>query len=528
MDLSLFRATYFLLAFLLVSSCAQVRTPSGGDRDEIPPKVIASYPQSMTTSFHGSQIIIEFDEYVQLDNPREQILISPPLAKAPDVKLKSSKTLVIDLGEELLPENTTYTINLGESIKDNNEGNVLLENVFLFSTGDFIDSLSISGQAVSGKYLEPLADVTMLAFPAGTDSIVLGQRPQYVTRCDAGGHFTFSHMASGEYELIALLDLDKDLKVDKNESIGFLLEPTIASMASDSNLVLRIHALAPDGHALKRGEWAKDGRSVLITSRGSVDSLDFIWPNLKSPVHVESWNRIDSVRYWFDSPVMTGDMAIITSSEGIPDTLRAGRVTENTGAWSAGKPSITYAGDTLRMNLDRPIQLVDTGKITLIQDSLGIPFQLIGNDSMHLELKADWQYGARYNLLMNDSALVDIYGSASDSILWPISIPQEASLGKLNLKVELVPGNYQVYLISKDKKVVKMKHATETFNWNLPPMPAGEFWLWVVEDSDGNGEWTPASYTRKQLPERVYYRSESIKLRANWEMELTVTPTFSQ
>ena len=95
MDLSLFRATYFLLAFLLVSSCAQVRTPSGGDRDEIPPKVIASYPQSMTTSFHGSQIIIEFDEYVQLDNPREQILISPPLAKAPDVKLKSSKTLVI-------------------------------------------------------------------------------------------------------------------------------------------------------------------------------------------------------------------------------------------------------------------------------------------------------------------------------------------------------------------------------------------------------------------------------------------------
>jgi hypothetical protein len=528
MELNLMRTIFLSLCIILLWSCAQVRTPTGGDKDIVPPQIISASPSNLTTDFSGTKIVLTFDEYVVLEQAKTQILISPPLAKDPEVKLKSSRILTIDLGENILTPNTTYTINLGAAIKDINEGNVLADNVFLFSTGSYIDSLSIHGKTVSARFQEAIADVSMLAFQIGTDSIALGRRPRYVTRCDAQGNFHFGHMAEGEYELIGLLDVDKDLRVDKNEAFGFLLVPVSASMVPDSNLIISISSLAPEGHTFKRAEWATDGRSVLLTSKGNVDSLQILWPSDIAPVYKETWLRMDSVRYWFASPLNTGDLTLISSSDAKVDTVKLGRVTENVKPWVAGKPTLNYAKDSLKVRFDRPISSVDTSLMTLLQDSIRIPYQLLETDPMQMVMTADWQYGANYTLTFLKGAVTDIYGSTSDSLAWPIKVPTEASLGRLNLQFNLDPESYLIYLVNKDKKTLYQTKSSGSFTWKLPPMPATEFWIWVVKDLDASGDWTAASYLQKRLPEPIYYRTESIKLRANWEMELQITPTFNR
>jgi hypothetical protein len=528
MELKVMRTSFLSLCIILLWSCAQVRTPTGGDKDIVPPRIISASPKNMTTDYSGTKIVLTFDEYVVLEQAKNQILFSPPLAKDPDVKLKSSRILTIDLGENILTPNTTYTINLGEAIKDINEGNVLADNVFLFSTGSYIDSLSIHGKAVSARFQESITDVSMLAFLTGSDSIALGRRPRYVTRCDGQGNFHFGHMAKGDYELIGLLDVDKDLRVDKNEAFGFLLDPVSAHVEPDSNLILSISALDSEGHTFKRAEWTTDGRSVLITSRGNVDSLHVLWPADREPVHKETWGRKDSVRYWFAAPLNTGELTLVTSTDTKVDSLKLGRVTENVKPWAPGKSTLNYSQDSLRIRFDRPISKVDTSLVHLLQDSIRIPYQLIGKDPMQLELTADWQYGANYSLDFLKAAVTDIYGSTSDSLTWPIKVPTEASLGRLNLQLILDPGNYLIYLINKDKKPLYQTKSTGSFTWKLPPMAATEFWIWVVMDIDFSGDWTAASYLQKRLPEPIYYRSESIKLRANWEMELQVIPTFNR
>jgi len=470
---------------------------------------------------------MEFDEYIQLSQVREQVLVSPPLAKGPGLSLKGGKTLIIDLGTAPLLENKTYTINLGTAVKDNNEGNPLVENVFLFSTGDFIDSLDIKGEALLSQYQEPCKDCIMLAFPEGTDSISLGRRPQYIARCDGSGDFQFSHMASGEYELIALLDRNTNLKVDKGESFGFLLSSVKAGQA-DSTLLMQVGPMLPEGHSLKRAEWATDGRSVLLTSRGSYDSLIFSWPGAKIPVYTQSSNRPDSVRYWFDGAMTAGDLSIITSSTGIADTVKVGRVTENLNAWGPMNPNLEYAADTLKAKLDRPVSFRDSTRILLLQDSLGIPFKLLGSNPMQLEMTADWQYGAAYTVIFMDSSLTDIYGNASDSIQYSFRIPTKESLAELTLDIQLEAGSYLIYLLDKDKKVKAMTRALGSMKWKLPPMTPAEMRLWVVKDENGDGYWTSGSYDKMLLPEPVYLQSESIKMRSNWEMELQVVPVFSR
>src|SRR6218665_125233 len=144
----LFFAGAALIVILLLASCAQVVPPGGGDRDKTPPKVLRYIPDSAQLNFNSKYIVIDFNEYIQLKDLNNQLIISPPFANNPDVKVKN-KTLTIDLSKEKLLPNTTYSIKFGNALQDNNEGNPLEDFSYIFSTGPYIDSLSISGKVQS-------------------------------------------------------------------------------------------------------------------------------------------------------------------------------------------------------------------------------------------------------------------------------------------------------------------------------------------------------------------------------------------
>ena len=212
----------FLLLAVLCLSCAQVGAPTGGPRDEDPPVVLESIPPNYSTRFEAKRILITFDEYIVLDNVNQELIVSPPMEEKPEVKLRK-KTLVIEFEEELM-ENTTYTFNFGNAIKDLHEGNKLQNFEYVFSTGEVLDSMSVRGTLLNAENLEkPETPVSVMLYSDLRDSVPLLDIPLYVGRSDDSGVFSVNNLRPGQYKVFALNDGNNNLLFDMpSEEIAFL------------------------------------------------------------------------------------------------------------------------------------------------------------------------------------------------------------------------------------------------------------------------------------------------------------------
>jgi len=193
------------LYLLLAVSCAIESVPSGGDKDTTPPEVVETTPPNFTKNFDYSEIVIEFDEYVQLKGFSQQFSISPPLEGKIDHQLKGKKlTLTLD---DTLAKNTTYTLSFGNSIVDITEGNAQTTYKYVFSTGDIIDSLAIQGHVHNALRGNPVEGVLAMLYPKGMeDSAAYLSKPLYYTTTLEDGFFRIDHIAHADYNLIIVDD----------------------------------------------------------------------------------------------------------------------------------------------------------------------------------------------------------------------------------------------------------------------------------------------------------------------------------
>lgn len=207
---------------MVFSRCAKMGSLTGGERDENPPVVLSSTPVNYSLNFDRDRIEISFDEFIVLDNVNQQLVVSPPLEEKPDVRLRG-KSLIIDVNNELKP-NTTYTFNFGESITDNNEGNILRNYEFVFSTGDFLDSLSIGGNLLNAFDLTAPEDpVTVMLYDTIYDSVVYKEIPVYIGKTDEEGLYRINNLKADTIKLFALQDVNNNFLFDlPNEKIAFL------------------------------------------------------------------------------------------------------------------------------------------------------------------------------------------------------------------------------------------------------------------------------------------------------------------
>ena len=205
---------------LLCVSCANRGTgPQGGPRDTIPPMVVKESPMNGSLNFDAKRIEIHFDEYIQLDNVQKNVLISPPQQTPPEVKAIGKNVSVVF--NEPLQDSTTYTIGFGAAICDYNEKTPLHDYVYSFSTGDVIDSLSISGRVYDAANLDPISDVLVGIHSNHADS-ALGTIPfTRIARANEEGYFTIHNMRSGIYRLYALNDISRDYLYQPGEALAF-------------------------------------------------------------------------------------------------------------------------------------------------------------------------------------------------------------------------------------------------------------------------------------------------------------------
>ena len=215
------KKTLVTAILLTLVACASIGTPDGGPYDEEPPVLLVASPGINATNVTGSKYVLEFDENIKLENPFEKVVVSPPQAEMPNIKY-SGKKVTVELYDTLRP-NTTYSIDFSDAIVDNNEGNPYENFAYVFSTGEIVDTLAVSGTVLNAADLEPVKGVTVGIYSCLDDSAFTTKPFERVSRTDSRGRFTIKGIAPGKYRIYALNDANQNYFFDqKSEKIAFM------------------------------------------------------------------------------------------------------------------------------------------------------------------------------------------------------------------------------------------------------------------------------------------------------------------
>ena len=322
-----------LLTIIGFYACASTGMPDGGPYDETPPKFVRATPEPNATNNKRKKISIEFDEYIKLDRPSEKVIISPPQKEAPEVKVSGHKVLVEFF--DTLQENTTYTVDFGDAILDNNEDNPLGNFAYAFSTGEHIDTMEVSGTILNAQDLEPIKGIQVGLHKNLEDSAFTKLPFIRISRTDSRGHFTIRGVAPGKYRIYALMDGNQNYLFDsKTEAIAWqdsLVIPSMApavrqdtvwneldTLAYDTIYEVRYTRFMPDDLILRafREEnpmqyLAKSEReqlnrfSLYFSAKAdtlpTIKGLDF---DEKDAFVIESNERNDTIRYWIKDTLL--------------------------------------------------------------------------------------------------------------------------------------------------------------------------------------------------------------------------------
>ena len=342
----------------MLYSCAKMGAPDGGWYDETPPRVIGATPAEKSTHIDKRNIRINFNEFVKIDNPTQNVVVSPPQLEVPEIK-GEGKSINVKLIDKLQP-NTTYTIDFSNAISDNNEGNPLGNFTYSFSTGNHIDTLEVAGYVVQAADLEPVKGILVGLYADLSDTAFKTKPMLRVSRTDSRGHFIIRGVAPGKYRVYALQDADGNYSFNqRSEMQAFnhdIIEPSfrpdvrqdtlwrdslhIESIAQVSythflpdNICLRaFNEIVTDRHLLKseRPEpnhftlYYTYGDSVLPNVRG----LNF---NTKDAFVVESSAHKDTVTYWLrDTALVNQDTLKMVVTQNITDSTGVLRQQEDT------------------------------------------------------------------------------------------------------------------------------------------------------------------------------------------------------
>ena len=342
----------------MLYSCAKMGAPDGGWYDETPPRVIGATPAEKSTHIDKRNIRINFNEFVKIDNPTQNVVVSPPQLEVPEIK-GEGKSINVKLIDKLQP-NTTYTIDFSNAISDNNEGNPLGNFTYSFSTGNHIDTLEVAGYVVQAADLEPVKGILVGLYADLSDTAFKTKPMLRVSRTDSRGHFIIRGVAPGKYRVYALQDADGNYSFNqRSEMLAFnhdIIEPSfrpdvrqdtlwrdslhIESIAQVSythflpdNICLRaFNEIVTDRHLLKseRPEpnhftlYYTYGDSVLPNVRG----LNF---NTKDAFVVESSAHKDTVTYWLrDTALVNQDTLKMVVTQNISDSTGVLRQQEDT------------------------------------------------------------------------------------------------------------------------------------------------------------------------------------------------------
>ncbi len=515
------RRIYFLIStlILLLGSCAQVGSISGGPKDETPPKTADNgvSPQNGSLQFQSKTIVLKFNEYIKLNNPTETISLVPADAKI--IATSKKKTVTLKIEGDLKPA-TTYAIYLNATIQDITEGNDSLIQ-YVFSTGDFIDTLKYTTFVTDAFAYQPLKDV-LVGLYAVSDSIYKA-KPAYFSKSGADGKVEMSYIKPGQYQLLAFEDKNKDLTLQKTERVGFRNQMIQIDSSIVDSIPLRVFK---QKGSIKTRAAFQGPALVNVGSNRSLENASF-WVN-GIPTDVNHIFRKDSVSLLVDHQNKNSLELVVKTIDAI-DTFNI-KTFETERNKKAGfetnlKNGVIPRGEKLVLKFTDYIDSYDTNLIYLEnKDSLKLNYSLIKIDSNKIEVsfQANEYNNLNLNLLKNAIKL----RNNNEFISSKIEIKQfsESEFGTIILSTAGIPENAFVEILQKNVVVQTWYPNDIKNNQIVAKLLPDKYSFRIVLDENKNQQWDDGSLDQKIQPEEILFFTKGVKVRANWEIEVALIP----
>ncbi|MFY0253170.1 Ig-like domain-containing protein [Chitinophaga sp. 30R24] len=482
-----FRSWVFWLMFIIISvsftRCANIVPPSGGPRDSLPPVLLQVTPGDSSLHFHSKKVIFIFDEYVELDNINDKLIVSPTMKRTPLVTSKLH-TITLEIKDTLQP-NTTYTFNMGDAVRDINEHNIAQDFQYVVSTGDYLDSLQVSGHLVDAETGKVDSNVAVMLYRDLNDSIVTKEKPVYYTKTKGDGSFRFKNIASGTYKVFALKEEDRDLQYNQpTELIAFVDSPLVLKDRNvrDVNMMLFM-----------------ENDSTIKAPEEPVDSTELLQQQLEEE---EKDKEKDKKKQKL--PKLTITATLENGMQELPAPLK--------------------------LTFSLPLRNLDSARTRLEEDSTYTPVTFTSTmDSTRtkLDIGYTWQEGTPYRFIIPKDAPTDTAGqqlAKADTIRFTTKKKSDYAIftvTELNISdstrdaINDTAMHYVVQLVQD--KTVKYSGTIVNGKWSQRYITPGDYEIRLLLDANGNGKWDRGQYfvQPQKQPERVIV-IEKVNLKAFW------------
>ena len=547
-------------------SCANTTTPpSGGPKDTIPPVITELYPEpgAVGVPVEKTQLKMTFNEYVVVKDAKS-LYLSPPMEKAPKYKIKGKSVIVYF--EEPLDSNRTYTLDVTNALADNNEGNMYPGYTMVFSTGNTIDSMLVTGIVQDCNTLKPLKGATVMLYKDQADSAIFLHRPDAAVKTDEWGFFCLRNIQDTVYRMYAIIDENNNNKYEaETEKIAFIdslirpvvvvndslpevlkydMKDTVHCLARKQEYELNVFKEITSKQLIENKERVGD-RTAYITFMSPYAQVDSIWiKGVPDDKLITQFNLIrDSLEIWVNDPapqpdtlflnvkyMKTDTLGMLNSfveeiklanpKKGVAKTSRKDIKHEDTTAvytvtaepetveqygfvFEFKYPVVETAFDSLTFRYLNPKQQEFKVSYTVVQDSLNLRKYILRPDVEMLP-------GYEYFLKVPHRKFKDINGYYNDSTEVKVVLPNDDKLSSISLVLSNVENKYIIDLLNEKRdKVLRQYIIDKNTVLDFPYLKAGKYSIRITEDLNGNNLVDTGNLLEHKMPEKVrFYKLE--------------------
>jgi uncharacterized protein (DUF2141 family) len=532
---------YTILSLAIISGCAKRGSPTGGPIDSIPPVLVNANPKLNSTNFDSEEIRLTFDEFVKLDKVQDQLIISPPVEKsAYEIKPLTGVTKKVFLKFiDTLDVNTTYTINFGNSIKDNNENNPLTFFSYTFSTGETIDSLYVKGN-ISDAYdivTDEYVSIHLYRIDSTlNDSIIFNKRPTYISNSLDSTSYTFKNIREGKYLIVAMKDVDNNYFFDPfYDKIGFI--DSLITLPKDSIIDFKLfkeetELIWDKPHFLNSekigfGYYGKLDFNKLVIDSSLPDSVDYTFTKEIEKDTIYLWltrNSFDSLNFNLiekDTTKLT-TVKFDRKRDTLIDSLSINAKTAN----------VIHLRESFKLSSNIPIKKIEDSLISIRDiDSISVVFATSLNDNLdEIDIKFEVSPSDNYRISILPNAIRDIKGVTNDTLQFNLVSQALEDYGNIYLDViRNSQSKFILHLLNSNGDIIReYNNVNQNSTFNFDYIRPGKYTFRLIEDLNDNSLWDTGNYLKRVKPEPVYYFPSELEVRANWDLNETFDLNIKQ
>ena len=462
-----------LLIVCWLGGCANIVPPQGGDRDVTPPRLLSVSPVDSLLNTKVTELELKFDEFIVVTNPSSEVTISPILPFPLTIEgLK--RTVTVSIPDTLLLDNTTYRISFGKAIQDLNENNPFTGYSYIFSTGAYFDTLSLTGYVIDAATgLRDTGALVVLYDAAKSDSAIVREKPLYAVKADGSGNFTFHGLPDREFMIYALRDQNNNMIYDGGAEMVAFADSTY--FPADSNDVIRLSLFTEVDTS---GNLPAQTDDKLSRNRG----------NQPAPTTEQSTD--------FNYTVMVDTSNTNKRTVDITEPIEV-RFTRRADSFNINRINLSYdsAGVIVEADVRR---VTDTSK------------------SNSILLSSRWKENTLYTLRLLKGFVKDSANEAMPG-RYTFRTKQDDDYARLNIHL---PGKYlgteYLFLLLNGSDTVYHRPVADTMV-RIKHLLPGSYQMRVIHDSNKNGKWDTGDLLDHRQPEEVTPYTIPINLKAGWE-----------